>query len=58
MKYLKPCPFCGYDKPMIIEHPMGGFQVHCPRYACSQSLITIYPSKEQTIKMWNEMKRE
>jgi len=57
-KDLKPCPFCGYDKPVIVQHPDGGFYVHCPRWACPQVFAIVCPTIEQAVNAWNEIKRD
>lgn len=56
-KDLKPCPFCGFDKPIIEQYSGGGFYVHCPRWACPREYMYISPTIEQAVNAWNKAKR-
>jgi len=46
---LKPCPFCGWTKP-VIEHIEGTYNVECPDCA---SAGPLEDSRAQAIAAWN-----
>ena len=55
MTELKPCPFCGCDKPeleerIITDYHIKSYQVVC--FLCAAS-TAFHISKEEATKAWN-----
>lgn len=48
---LKPCPFCDYGKPRIIQTDLGFYQVVCS--GCCSSRNQAARNKELAIEWWN-----
>lgn len=62
-KTLNPCPWCGYEEPIIIARRKRGkhaflYGIHCPRYACSKTYTLFYDDIHKAIKVWNKWPRD
>lgn len=49
---LKPCPFCGNDKPKLM-HNWGDAVIYCSQCDSSSG---CYDTEEEAIEAWNRRK--
>lgn len=54
-KRLKPCPYCGNEKPTINQMDLHLFEVGCSIYKCDMPCCIIAFDEKSAIAAWNHM---
>jgi len=58
---LKPCPYCGHDRPYITRFPQTGvWLIHCPKCDAlfSKCQSAQNTGRTATINLWNKRVKE
>ncbi len=51
---LKPCPFCGYKKPLAHQRDVGGWSIICPNCSASNSYNPVKSARrDEAASLWN-----
>ena len=54
-KRLKPCPYCGNEKPTIKQMDLHLFEVGCDIYKCDIPCCIIAYDETSAVDSWNSM---
>ena len=59
MTELKPCPYCGNKKVILLYDPLvKGYFVECNLYACNRIYVDYFETAEDAVESWNRGKND